>query len=206
MIIGIDLNNVLRAFNEQVKTYYEKCFNVEVDLEGTNIEDVDIDKTFVFKDRLERNRFYYEDYPFELFGCGTTMSCFLLPKLNEWIKILEEKGHKVYITSLDEEILSIPSTLFFISKIGLKCRHVIMPKKLKELNDKIDVLVTANYNALRRGSNHFAIVGVKRGYNEKVIDKADIVINNLEELFEMNVRDLKKKNKSWFNFKFSLNF
>ena len=199
MRIGIDLNNVLRAFNEQVIKYYEKCYNVEIDLGDTKPEDVRLNELLTFKTKNDKNRFYYEDYPYEIYGCGTTMELMLLPHLNEWIKIMEEKGNTVCMVSVNEHILSMQSTMFFLSKIGVKSRFVYMPKEISDLNDKIDILVTANPSILKN-NNMIKIIGVKRGYNEDVIDNADLVVNDLEDVFKLDLKAITKNNHKNSNF------
>ena len=192
MQIGIDINNVLRAFNEQVIKYYEKCYNVEIELGDIKPENVKLDDLLTFNSKDDKNRFYYEDYTFEIYGCGTTMELMLLPHLNEWIKRMEEKGHTVCMVSVNEHILSMQSTMFFLSKIGVKSRFVYMPKNISELNDKLDVLVTASPSILK--SKHpMKIIGVKRGYNEDKIKNADFIVNDLEEVFNLNLDKIDKK-------------
>lgn len=201
MQIGIDINNVLRAFNEQVIKYYEKCYNVEIELDNIKPENVKLDELLTFNSKDDKNRFYYEDYTFEIYGCGTTMELMLLPHLNEWIKRMEEKGDTVCMVSADEHILSMQSTMFFLSKIGVKSRFVYMPKDISELNDKLDVLVTANPSILK--SKHpMKIIGVKRGYNEDKLKNADFIVNDLEEVFNLDL-DKINKNKNIFQRLFS---
>lgn len=193
MNIGIDINNVLRAFNEQVITYYEKCYNTTIELGEKKPEDVSLSDILKFKSNIEKNRFFYEDYPYEIFGCATTMEVMLLPHLNEWIKDMEDKGNQIYMISVGEHILSMQSTMFFLSKIGVKCRYTYMPKDLSELNGKIDVLVTANPKVIKNKFPQITIIGVNRGYNQDVINKSDIIVNNLEDVFKMKSKDFKKK-------------
>lgn len=192
MQIGIDINNVLRAFNEQVIKYYEKCYNVEIELGDIKPENVKLNELLTFNSKDEKNRFYYEDYTFEIYGCGTTMKLMLLPHLNEWIKRMEEKGNTVCMVSVNEHILSMQSTMFFLSKIGVKSRFVYMPKDISELNDKLDILVTANPSILN--SKHpMKIIGVKRGYNEDKIKNADFIVTDLEEVFNLDLNKINKK-------------
>lgn len=193
MIIGIDINNTLRAYNEQAIYYYEKAFNTKVNLNHEKECDANLDEVLKFKSKLEKNAFFYETYPYEIFGCATTMETFLLPKLNEWIREMELKGNKVYIVSFGENILSMQSTMFFLSKIGVKCRYYIMPLKENELEDKIDVLVTANPKLFNKKAL-YNVIGVKRGYNKDLIANCDLSISNLEDLFNLQIELKEHKN------------
>lgn len=195
MKIGIDINNVLRAYNEQVIKCYKKAFHKEVELNGISEKDADLAKILEFKSNKERKHFFFEDYVYEIFGCGTTMELMLLPHLNEWIKKMEDEGHRVYMISVGEHMLSMQSTMFFLSKIGVKCRYTFMPNELSELNDELDTLITANPELLNKKSNKLNIIGVKRGYNEKFINNADYVVYDLEDVFKLPMSRFKGKNK-----------
>ena len=188
MVIGIDLNNVVRAFNDQVIEYYNKAYNDSFVLGERKPEDVDIQRELPFPSKDEKNRFFYEEYPFEIFGCATTMDVMLLPKLNEWMKEMEDKGNKVVIVSFGEEILGMPSTIFFISKLGLKARRIRLPKKANELDKELDMLVTANPKVLRHRGD-YTLVGIERGYNtQDVCQNADIIFKNLEEFLQWDLK------------------
>ena len=70
-----------------------------------------------------------------------------------------------------------------------------MPNELSELNDELDTLITANPELLNKKSNKLNIIGVKRGYNEKVINNADYVVHDLEDVFKLPMSRFKGKNK-----------
>ena len=100
--IGIELNHVVRDINKQIVKYYAK-----------------------FESKHARNNFLYIDYPYEIFGCASTVEKNLSTKITSWlsdIENIEDEDIRIAFYSLDEEALTIQSTYFFLSKIGTRVR------------------------------------------------------------------------------------
>ena len=207
--IGIDLNNVLRPYNEAAIRFYEKCYDVKFDLTDEEAKDVNLDEVLKFKSKIEKNHFFYENYPLEIHGFPFGMEMMLVPHLNEWLKKMEDDGNEVWMVSFDEHILSIPATLFFLSKLGIKSRYTILPHEVSELNGKLDTLITANPKALKYNDREFGIIGVERGYNKDCILKADKKVSSLEDVFKLKEDELffkkgVKKKKNFFQKLFNI--
>lgn len=162
MTIGIDINNVIRDINKQVLKYYEKEFHTEVILDKHYLQ-IPMSELVPFKNKIDANKFFYEDYPFEIFGCATTLEMDLIPLLNEWYEKMTNKGYDIFLFSTKEHNLSIQSTYFFLSKVGCQIRNVQLFADEKEVNNKCDVIITANPKILKAKKNN--LIGIKYDYN-----------------------------------------
>jgi len=149
--IGIELNHVVRNINKQIVKYYIKEFAQDVDIDDVDCSE-NVLKTFAkFKSKKEKDNFIYIDYPYEIFGCASTMEKGLSTKITAWlseISNIEDEDIRVIFYSLYEEALSIQSTYFFLSKIGTRVREVFFPKDAKEVWEHCDVVITANKEVL----------------------------------------------------------
>ena len=84
MKIGIDLNGVIRDLNKQCVKYYVKDIDPTFDEETLDMGKMDILQDLPFPNKSDRNKFAYEDYPFEIYGCAPSMSRNLHTFLNGW--------------------------------------------------------------------------------------------------------------------------
>ena len=82
--IGIELNDVLRAYTEQFIYVYRKFIDPAAELKTEDITDADFSKSFPFKNRDEYTNFRYIDYPFELHARADECSKGLNAKFNMW--------------------------------------------------------------------------------------------------------------------------
>lgn len=148
--IGIELNGVVRNINKQILKYYQKDINPALDLDDIDEND-DVFKYAKFNSNAARNEFIYIDYPYEIFGVGKTMDKNLARDINNWMIELtnrEDEDFEIIYYSLNEESLTIQSTFFFLSKIGTRVREVFFPKKIDEIWEHCDVVITANDKVL----------------------------------------------------------
>ena len=186
--IGIELNHVLRNINRQLLKYYAKAFDPSMDWEDMDDRKDVIDEYLTFEDNHAKNNFIYIDYPYEIFGCAKLMEKNLNVKLTAWlheISNIEEEDIKVVLFSQGEGDLAIQSTYFFLSKIGCRVREMFFPENKDEIWEKCDVVISADKN-LFDGSKPEGKKGVliKRDFNEIGSEHADLVYDNLEDVFE----------------------
>lgn len=188
--IGVELNHVVRDINKQIVKYYCKAFEPTVDTEDIDMNE-DVFKTFAkFKSKYEKNNFLYIDYPYEIFGCANTMEKGLSVKITSWltdISNIEDEEYRIVFYSLNEDALTIQSTYFFLSKIGTRVRKVFFPKKIDEVWNECDVVITARdeffENEIPNGKK---VVLINKAFNSECKDKAFLNYDKLSDIIDDN--------------------
>lgn len=190
LTIGVELNHVVRNISKQLLKYYQKEFNPSMDIDELDDRVDVIEKYMKFKSKKEKNDFIYIDYPYEIFGCANTAEKKLAVKITNWltdISNIEEEDIRIVFYSLNEEALTIQSTYFFLSKIGARVRKVFFPKKISEIWEECDVVITANPDVLDETiPQDKKVILINREFNSKVKDKAFLNYDNLSEIIEDN--------------------
>ena len=186
LTIGVELNHVVRNINKQIIKYYAKEFSLETDIDEIDDKE-DVFKTFAkFNSNYEKNNFIFIDYPYEIFGCASTMEKKLAVKITNWltdISNIEDEDIRIVFYSLNEGELTIQSTYFFLSKIGTRVRKVIFPKNIDEVWDECDVVITARDEFFEKEiPEGKKVVLINRPFNEKVKDKSFLNYDNLSEI------------------------
>lgn len=198
MKIGIELNGVIRDLNQQIVDYYRKDFDKTFDVESVDLDVVDFLPQIPFKTKQDEDKFMYIDYPYEVFGCASTMDMHLANSLNTWHKNLPKKDD-IVIFSLMECGLSIQSTYFFLSKIGCKIREVFFPKKAQQIWEKCDVVITTNKKIVNSKPKDKVVVLIRKNDNTRLAKKSDLTYSNLTEIFQdesfLDMIKVKKENK-----------
>ena len=171
MKIAIDINDVLRNFTINFAKYYiqhyDHTFNMDDFSQFTN----DLEILFPFKTKRAFEVFTYNDYAYELFGSCPTCNNRLAGLFNDWLltKVPNydtEEPIEFIIVSPKEYGLSIPSTSFFLAKIGCKIREYYYPTDSLEIWDKCDVLITANPDLLNNKPEGKVAIRIEKEYNE----------------------------------------
>lgn len=184
--IGVELNHVVRNINKQIVKYYTKEYAPDVDPDDIDDRE-DVLKTFAkFDSKYERNNFLFIDYPYEIFGCASTMEKKLAVKITNWltdISNIEDEDIRIIFYSLNEEAITIQSTFFFLSKIGTRVRKVIFPKTIEEVWDECDVVITARDEFFEKEiPESKKVVLINRPFNKDCKDKAFLNYDNLSEI------------------------
>ena len=184
--IGIELNHVVRDINKQIVKYYAKEFDPSIDIEEVDKSDDVLSTTCKFESKYARNNFLYIDYPYEIFGCASTVEKNLSTKITSWlsdIENIEDEDIRIVFCSLDEEALTIQSTYFFLSKIGTRVRKVFFPKSIQEIWEDCDLVITANKDVVEYANdNSLKAVLIKRKLNEGC--KAELSYDNLSDVID----------------------
>jgi hypothetical protein len=176
MKIGITINEVLRSFINQFAYTYEKYIG-EVNIQEGDVTNFNLIEFFEFSDINKLNSFLYLEAPLEIFGHADQMSDGLNNHLNNFIMDTEDFGeHDIEIVSREVD-KAIPSTYFFLSKIGLKAPKVRFVKNYADKWDGVDLLITACPMALESKPSGKISVKVNASYNKDVA--ADYVIDSL---------------------------
>lgn len=186
LTIGVELNHVIRNINKQIIKYYAKEFSPETDIDEIDDKE-DVFKTFAkFNSNYEKNNFIFIDYPYEIFGCASTMEKKLAVKITNWltdISNIEDEDIRIVFYSLNEGELTIQSTYFFLSKIGTRVRKVFFPKNIDEVWDECDAVITARDEFFEKEiPEGKKIVLINRPFNKEVKDKAFLNYDNLSEI------------------------
>jgi hypothetical protein len=181
MKIGITINEVLRSFINQFAYTYEKYIG-EVNIQEGDVTNFNLIEFFEFSDINKLNSFLYLEAPLEIFGHADQMSDGLNNHLNNFIMDTEDFGeHEIEIVSREVD-KAIPSTYFFLSKIGSKVTNVRFVKNYADKWDGIDVLITACPKALETKPSGKISVKVKASYNKDVA--ADYEVDSLLEFIK----------------------
>lgn len=190
LTIGVELNHVVRNINKQILKCYAKEFDPSMDWDELD-DHVDVfDNYCKFKSKYEKNNFLYVDYPFEIFGSANTAEKKLAVKITNWlseITNIEDEDIRIIFYSLDEDALTIQSSFFFLSKIGARVRKVIFPKKLEEVWDECDVVITARNEFFEKETPEGKkIVLINRDFNKENKEKAFLNYDNLSDVINDN--------------------
>jgi hypothetical protein len=179
--ISISLNEVVRDFIGQFAYTYEKYIG-DTDVKEGDVTNFNLIEFFEFSDINRLNSFLYLEAPLEIFGHADQMSDGLSNHLNNFIMDTEDFGeHQIEIVSREVD-KSIPSTFFFLSKIGLKAPKVRFVKNYEDKWDGVDLLITACPKALESKPSGKISVKVKASYNEGI--PADYEIESLVDFIK----------------------
>jgi hypothetical protein len=116
------------------------------------------------------NRFMYEDYAFEIFGSAPMMYKNMDLEVNQFY--FKYKDLVDFVVISKENQFSIPSTLFFLSKIRTRFTEYRFVETNKEMLEGLDVLITTDPEILDAPTAK-KIIKLLRPYNETCI-KGDI--------------------------------
>ena len=145
---------------------------------------------FPFKSVEEYHKFIYEDYSWELYGKCETSTRTLTSDFKNWLtktilNIDTEEPIEVMIVSPMEYGLSIPSSYFFLSKLGMPVREVYFPSDSSEIWEQCDVLITANPSLLDRKPNNKKSIRIEMDYNKD--SSYDYTYDTISEFFSEQI-------------------
>lgn len=187
MKIAVDLNDVLRDYTKNFSQYFKKAYDEDVNFGEIVVNTNELDKVFPFKSRYEYERFVYEDFSWELFGKCPACDNGLSAAFSNWVtktvtNIDTDDPIDVMIVSPMEYGITIPSTYWFLSKLGCRAREVYFPMDSLTIWDKCDVLITANPKLLNNKPDGKVSVKIKADYNDGI--ESDFEYNNMIEFLE----------------------
>jgi len=183
MKIVISINEVLRDTLAQMDYTYTKYLGEgDYTIKKDDITSFNLSDHFTFSSKSELNKFLYEEASLEVFGHADQMYENLMTRFNMFlVDIEEEEEHTVELVSR-EYLKSIPSTLFFLSKLGCRASNIRFVKQNEEEWGDADVLITANPIALENKPNDKVSVKIKAPYNKNVI--ADFELDSILDLIK----------------------
>ena len=171
MRIGIDLNDVVRAYSEQISYIYNKYYcesesDTPHDLMETPF------KSFHFQDFLENIKdsthfkdFLYVEAPQEIFGFADIIEENLDVFINRFVEdVIDEEEHELIF--LDKGIgKSIPATFFFLAKTTISANNFKTVRSDEAYWEHCDVLITANPNTLNCKPSDKISIKINQPYN-----------------------------------------
>jgi len=217
MRIGIDINGVLRDTIGKFSQLYEKHLiesddkdvvhnTYELDMSGntqiinnltekfdykiiSEVDSLNLENHFAFKNKDELFNFMYEEYSMELFGHAPSTEMTTFNILNDLYFNLRNENELVVVSS--EIGKSKPSSLFFLSKFGCLLEKIFFFSEITKNNmwNQIDVLLTADPNLLLEKPKGKIVIQFNTSYNKHV--QSDLQIDRLCE-FEEILKKIKK--------------
>lgn len=183
MIIGIELNEVLRDFIGQFEYVYNKYMVADLDTKENPVMSFDLVNYFPFTGGTdEMNSFLYEEAALEVFGHADELHTNLINRLNIFmLDIKDDEEHEIWLVSR-EAVNSIPATFFFLSKTGARFDNIKFVQKYANEWDGVDVLIAANPKVLNCKPEGKIAVKVNTSYNTN--DVSDYQINSLFEFMD----------------------
>lgn len=196
MNIAIDIDQTLRNLNKQINAVWERSEAygnghplVEDDTESEH--DLKQMVSAKFGSVQERNAFFFEAYPFELYGSTPCMTQLGYVELDRWGKCAEDAEfelnttikHTMYVPFVCG--LAIKASLFYLSKYCM-FRNYVFPKYCEEIWEGNDVVVTANDKIATsdKKTDKQVLICIATPLNKKCQDEADLVYDNLEDMVE----------------------
>lgn len=198
MKIAIDLNDVLRDYTANFGDYFKKGYDNDIDLDEVEITSNDLSQVFPFKSRYDYEKFVYEDYSWELFAKCPACKAGLGAAFSNWVtktipNIDFDEPIDIMLVSPMEYGITIPSTYWFISKLGSRVREVYFPQDSSTIWDRCDILITANPSLLEKKPDGKKSIKIMADYNTDA--PADYTFNNMLEFLEEdgNIESIIKK-------------
>lgn len=186
--IGVELNHVVRNINANIMKYYQKDFHPESDIDDIDTVHENVLQNYVDFSDKDLEKFLYEDYSYEVFGCSDTVKKNLSAKVNLWQSYLEENNIRLVFFSRKEIALTIQSTFFFLSKMGFRIRKVLFPKSFDEVYKECDTIITSDAELLRNAPRRKKKILILANGAEETDKKGIKCYNSLEELINENMK------------------
>jgi hypothetical protein len=110
------------------------------------------------------NRFMYEDYLYEIFGSAPMMYKDMDLHVNEFY--FKYKDFADFVIVSKENQFSIPSTLFFLSKIRTRITEFRFAETNEQIWEGLDILITTDPELIEGVPVNKRVIKLLRPYNE----------------------------------------
>lgn len=211
MRIGIDINGVLRDTIGKFTQLYEKHLidsseegflgnTYKLDVSGntelieteiepfeykllSEVDSLELDKHFSFKNKEELFSFMYEEYSMELFGHAPSTEMTTFNILNDLYYDFRDNSELLIVSS--EIGKSKPSSLFFLSKFGCLLEKIVFFSEVTKnlMWNQVDILLTADPILLLEKPVGKIVVKYNTSYNKHI--NSDYEISSLSEFGEL---------------------
>lgn len=156
----------------------------------------EIDKMIFKKEKVERSadevykEFAFQDYVQEIFGYAPLMYKNLDVDFGKFVKEYKDEYDLVLLSK--ENILTIPPTLFFLSKCNSRVNKLYFPQTDEEIWDACDVLLTTDPSLIESKPEGKKVVKMERPYNTETKDGD---LNCIQLVDILNDEEIKNKFK-----------
>ena len=173
MIIGITLDEVIRDFSGKFKEVYEKFTNNTIEDDEVDLEDL---PKYFSGDTESTLEFLYGDHPLEIYGYANELfnNSGLVLK-----SIVEQNTEDEFVIISKEHGRSIPSTLFFLSKVISEIPNIKFVSSFGEYWENVDGLICADPRIMKCKPQGKKLIKINKNYNESY--EADRVIVSIKE-------------------------
>ena len=218
MKIGVCIDGVLRNFLGRVEEVHEKYFPPKEGEKEIEVLDYDLEKWLTFPeeevkqsemefnpdfneeefmssseevvlekkiDKTTVEEFLYEKCTLEIFGYANEEISSGVDTLNNLI--LENPEYEFYLISR-EVGLSVPSTLFFLSKTKCMVQNIKFIKEFKSFWDFVDVGITDRPEIIKSKPKNKVCVKVNKNYNNSY--DSDFTIKSIKEVDSDFIKNL----------------
>lgn len=121
------------------------------------------EKTFMTAQQVF-DKFLYEDYNFEIHGSAPKLYMNADVDLGVFMKRYSE--YFDFVLFAKTKAVSIPATLFFLSKMKVECKNVSFVYSNQEIYDQVDWILTTDPTIANEKPNDKIVVLLERLYNE----------------------------------------
>lgn len=130
------------------------------------------------------NRFMYEDFLSEIFGYAKLIKPNIDVKLNEFIRKYEINFNGVELILFSEENkLSIPPTLFFLSKIKVPFNEYKFYNDKNDAINDFDIVITTDPKIIDYEGDNIKVIKIERPYNNETNKNGEIKgLTHIDEL------------------------
>lgn len=218
MKVGVCIDGVLRNFLGRVEEVHEKYFPPKEGEKEIEVLDYDLEKWLTFPeeevkqsemefnpdfneeefmssseevvlekkiDKTTVEEFLYEKCTLEIFGYANEEISSGVDTLNNLI--LENPEYEFYLISR-EVGLSVPSTLFFLSKTKCMVQNIKFIKEFKSFWDFVDVGITDRPEIIKSKPKNKVCVKVNKNYNDSY--DSDFTIKSIKEVDSDFIKNL----------------
>lgn len=188
MRIAVELNNIVRDYNNQILKYYHKGIDPSFDEDTIDMKCTDLLEVLPFENNGLKKTFKEIDYPYELFGCAKTVSKHLHINLSDWLE--DHPDDEIIYFSLNESNLMIQSTYFFLSK-GSRVKTMIFLNDPKKIWEFCDIAITINKEIVKSKPEDKKVIVINRSDNMELQRKADLTYDKFVDI--LNDKNLSLK-------------
>ena len=203
MVIGIDLNDVLRDYTSQFASYYKKVVDPDFDIDNMDFFTDNFRYLFPFESDKAYQDFVYEDCAYELYGCASPCDKALPARFNNWLQNdlanMDFEKPRVMLVSPFEFGLTIQGTHFFLSKNAYRAREIYFPKDSQDIWNRCDIVVTASAKLLSKRPNDPKKIGIKIKNKVNESGEAEYNFDSMLQLLSDTENGMEKIITDWHN-------
>lgn len=187
MVIGIEINDVLRDYRAHFLEVYNKFVDGTYEPDEESNETFDLGQAFPFITDEEYRTFRYVDHPYELNAraseCTPSLNTYFLKwTTTDLMDVDQDKVPDVIIFSALEANLTIQATIAYLSTSLCRARTIHFPVDSTKMWDKCDIIITANPNILAAKPEGKISVKIEQPYNKEIT--ADYTFKNMEAVIK----------------------